>query len=102
MIEDQFSDLREKIMPILRPYVKRVAVFGSLARGEDTPESDIDILVELKSPDERPPLGLKWFRLEEELSQTLGREVELVSESPLSPYVRPYVEKDKVILYDEG
>jgi len=51
---DRFDELREKILPVLRPYVKRVAVFGSFVRGEDTPDSDIDILVELRPPEERP------------------------------------------------
>ena len=98
---DRFDELREKILPVLRPYVRRVAVFGSFVRGEHTPESDIDVLVKLKPPGECPPLGLKWFGLEEELSRILGCEVDLVSESALSPYIRPYVEKEKRILYDE-
>ena len=100
---EQFEELRKRILPVLLPYgVLRIALFGSVVRGEDTPESDIDILVELKPPGERPPLGLKWFGLEEELGRILGREVELVSESALSPYIRPYVEKEMVILYEEG
>jgi len=100
---EQFEELREKILSVLLPWgVKRVALFGSVVRGEDTPESDIDILVELKPPGERPPIGLKWFGLEQELSHILGREVELVSESALSPYIRPYVEKERVVLYEEG
>lgn len=94
---DRIAELREKILPILLPYgVKRIALFGSVARGEDRPDSDVDILVELKSP-----LGLKWFGLEEELSRALGRNVDLVSEQALSPYIRPYVERDLVILYEE-
>lgn len=99
---DRFDELRETILPVLLPYVKWVAVFGSFAQGEEAPDSDIDILVELKPPEERPPLGLKWFGLGEELSQLLGREVELVSENALSPYIRPYIEKEKVVLYEEG
>ncbi|HLF27312.1 MAG TPA: nucleotidyltransferase family protein [Anaerolineae bacterium] len=99
---EQIEKLREKILPVLLPYgVKSVALFGSVVRGEDTLKSDIDILVELKAPGERPPLGLKWFGLEEELSRILGREVELVSARALSPYVRPYVEREKVIIYEE-
>lgn len=99
---DRFDKLRETVLPVLLPYVKWVAVFGSFARGEEASDSDIDILVELKPPGERPPLGLKWFGLEQELSQLFGREVELVSENALSPYIRPYIEKEKVILYEEG
>ncbi len=99
---DRFVELREKILPLLRPYVKRISVFGSFARGEDTAESDIDILVDLKPPGERPTLGLRWFGLEQELGRVLDREVELISESALSPYIRPYAEKDMVLLYEEG
>ena len=100
---ERFEELREKILPVLLPCgVKRIALFGSVVRGEDTPESDIDILVELKEPGERPPVGLRWFGLEEELSRLLGREVELVSARALSPYIRPYVEEQMVILYEEG
>ncbi len=99
---DHLVDLREKIVPLLRPYAKKIAVFGSFARGDVTPESDIDILVELKPPGQRPSLGLKWFGLEQELGRILGRDVELVSESAMSPFIRPYVEKDMVQLYEEG
>lgn len=60
---DRFADLREKIVPLLHPYVKKIAVFGSFARGDDSPESDIDILVDLKPPGQRPSLGLKWLDL---------------------------------------
>jgi predicted nucleotidyltransferase len=99
---NRFVDLRDKILPVLKPYVKRISVFGSFARGEETAESDIDLLVELKDPEKRPRLGLGWFGLEEELSCILGREVELIAEGSLSPYLRPYAEKDKVLLYEEG
>jgi len=98
---NRFEELRGKILPFLLPYVRRVAVFGSFARGEGTPESDIDLLVELRPPGERPSVGLKWFGLEQELSQVLGCRVELVTECALSPYIRPYVEKEMVVLYEE-
>lgn len=96
------DELREKILPVLLPYgVKRIALFGSVVRGDNTPESDIDILVTLKSPDQRRPIGLKWFGLAEELSLILERPVDLVTEGGLSPYIRPYVEQEMVILYEE-
>jgi len=100
----RFDELREAILSVLLPCgVKRIAIFGSVVRGEDAPESDIDILVALKPPHERPSLGLfKWIDLEEKLEQKLGRKVDLVTEEGISPYIRPYVEQEKVILYEEG
>jgi len=99
----RFEELREKIVPVLLPYgVKRISLFGSVVRGEDRPDSDVDILVKLKPRSERGHLGLlKWIALEEELSQKLGRKVDLVSEDGISPYIRPYIEGEKVILYEE-
>jgi len=98
---EQFDELQKKILPILLPWgIKKIAIFGSVARHEDTPESDIDILVELKPREERPALGLKWFGLENELCKILGRRVDLVTEEDISPYIRPYIEKDKVIIYE--
>jgi predicted nucleotidyltransferase len=98
----EFRSLREKILSVLAPYnVKRVAVFGSVVRGEDTPGSDIDILVALPPPGERPVIGLKWFELIEELSAVLDRSVDLVTEDGLSPYIRPYIENEMVVLYEQ-
>ena len=94
--------LREKILSVLLPYqVKRVAVFGSVVRGEDTSGSDLDILVALPPPGERPVIGLKWFELIEELSAVLERPVDLATEDGLSPYIRPYIEKEMVVLYEQ-
>lgn len=98
----RFSDLRTKVEPLLKPYARRISVFGSYARGETTPKSDIDLLVALKPSEERPPLGLfEIVRLEKELEMKLGRAVDLVTEEGLSPRIRPNVEKEKVVLYEE-
>ncbi len=98
----RLEELREKIVPVLAPWgVKRIALFGSASRGEETPESDIDILVDLKEVGDRPVIGLKWFAIEDELSRILGRKVDLVSGRALSPYIRESVERDLVELYRE-
>ncbi|RKY04005.1 hypothetical protein DRP77_05020 [Candidatus Poribacteria bacterium] len=77
--------------------VRRVSLFGSVARGEDSPESDIDILVQFKKP-----VGLLTLaRLRRILSQKLGRKVDLLTEGAINPLIRPIIEKDKVILYEE-
>lgn len=94
--------MERKVTPLLKPYVKRISVFGSYARGEETDESDIDLLVALKRPHLRPALGLfEVIRLEQELKKKLGREVDLVTEEGLNPRRKPYIEKDRVVLYEE-
>jgi uncharacterized protein len=99
----QFSDLLIKVEPLLSPYAKRISVFGSYARGEATAQSDIDLLVALKSAEKRPPFGLfEVIRVEKELELALGRAVELVTEDGLSPRIAQSVERDKVILYEEA
>jgi predicted nucleotidyltransferase len=100
---DKFAEIRRKAVPILKPYINRLAVFGSTVRGEATPESDLDLLIQLKPSTNRPRLGLfKLMEIEEALTKKLGRDIEIVIENSLSPYVRPYIEKDKVIIYAEG
>lgn len=103
MVMDQYAEIRRKAVPILKPYINRLAVFGSTVRGEGTTNSDIDLLIRLKPSNERPTLGLfKLMEIEDNLQKKLGREVELVTEDSLSPYIRPYVEKEKVVIYEEG
>jgi predicted nucleotidyltransferase len=99
---DRFTDIRAKVTPLLQPYVKRISLFGSYARGEQTSDSDIDILIALKPSETRPVLGLfEFIKLEQELKKKLGREVDLVTEEGLNPRRRPYIEKDRVVLYEE-
>ena len=93
--------LRDIVVSALRPYASRIAVFGSWARGEAGAESDVDVLITLRPPDRRPPMGLRWFELEQELSEQLGRPVELVIENALSQHLQPHVEADRVVLYEE-
>ena len=96
-----FEEIREKILPLLLPYgVKQIALFGSVVRGEDTADSDLDILVEFDEP-RRQPLGFfGWVRLERELGEKLGRRVELISARGLNRHIRPHVEAEKVVLYE--
>lgn len=77
--------------------VKRAYVFGSYSRDEADDESDIDILVEL---DHTKPIGMKFFSYQDELEEILQKKVDLVSDEGLSKYVKPFVDKDKVLIYE--
>jgi hypothetical protein len=100
--DSRFAKLEQKITPLLKPYVKRISVFGSYARGEETAKSDIDLLVALKPSHLRPALGLfELIRLEQELKKKLGREVDLVTEEGINPRRRPFIDRDRVVIYEE-
>ena len=72
--------------------VRRLALFGSAARDELRPESDVDVLVEFE--------GLAtydgYFALKDHLEALLGRPVDLVTERGLKPRARRHVERDLV------
>ena len=93
--------LQSVLVPALRPYASRIELFGSTSRGESDAESDLDVLVQLRAPEHRPPVGLRWFELEQELAERLGRPVELVTERALSRHIRPHVQTDRVLLYED-
>ena len=89
------------LLDTLRPFASRVAVFGSEARGEARPGSDLDILVTLRDAADRPALGLRWFALEADLAERLGRPVDLVTDAALNRHVRPFVDLDLVVLHED-
>jgi hypothetical protein len=93
--------ITDVIVTALRPYASRIELFGSEARGEARADSDIDVLVALRPEEERPPLGLRWFELEAELSERIGRPVEIVTERALSRHVRPHIASHRRVIYDD-
>ena len=73
-----------------RHHIRKLALFGSILRDDFGPDSDIDVLVEF-DPEHIP--GLAFFGMEEELSQILGRKVDLNTKEWLSPYFRQDAEE---------
>ena len=77
--------------------IRRLAVFGSAIRGEMLPDSDIDLLVEF-IPGRR--VGLRFFAVQEELSDLVGREVDLNTPAFLSPHFRDRVTAEAIPVYE--
>lgn len=71
-----------------------IAIFGSYARGEETQESDVDVLVQFS---ERKSL-LDVVRIERELSEAIGKDIDLVTEKSLSPYIKERVSREQEVL----
>lgn len=77
--------------------VKFAGFFGSFARGEAKKTSDIDILVRFSEPISL--LGL--IRLERIISEKIGKDVDLVTEDSLSPFIKEEVLHDLKTIYEK-
>jgi len=75
--------------------VSMVGIFGSMAHGRAKKKSDIDLIVRFTK---RKSL-LALVRLERELSEALGRKVDLLTEAAISPYMRERVMKELRVVY---
>ena len=91
------SEIQNKISPVLKEYgVKRASVFGSVSRGEDSPKSDVDIMVSLGRP-----MGMfAYMSLIREIETRLGRKVDLVTEKSINKFVRPLIQHDLKTIYE--
>ena len=78
--------------PVLRAYL-----FGSYARNEAVETSDIDVLVDL---DYAQFVGLEFVQMQLDLQKLLAQKVDLVSSRGLSKYIKPIIEKEKILIYE--
>ena len=91
------DEIKEKTALVFRRHgVSYAALFGSAARGEDKPDSDVDILVRLG----RPTGMVAYIQLIENLEESLHKPVDLVTEQSLNPRLQPYVERDLTVIYE--
>ena len=75
--------------------VSMVGIFGSTARGEDSPSSDIDLIVRFT----KPKSLLSLVKLERKLSAVLGRKVDLLTQSAISPYLKDRILNELMVIY---
>lgn len=83
--------IREHDDFLIRHGVKRIGLFGSHARDEERADSDIDLIVEF---DEGRKNYDNFIELCFFLEDLLGRKVDLLTPESMSPYMRPFIEKD--------
>ena len=88
---------RNRLADLCRRYgATRLRLFGSAVRGEERPDSDVDIIVDF----ERPVGFLELIRFENVLSEFFGRSVDLVTEPGLSPFIRDSVLASASVIFD--
>ena len=81
-----------KTQPVLKAWL-----FGSFSRGEETPLSDVDILVVV---DHSQPVGLKFFSMWNDLERLLDRKVDLVEEGELLSFAVDSSNRDRKLIYE--
>ncbi len=86
--QNQIIDTTSKFNP------KLIGIFGSFARGENHPDSDLDILIDF----EQDLNLLEIIGLEQDLTEVLGIEVDLITLRSLNPAVKKFIEKDLILL----
>lgn len=79
---------------------KKVWMFGSFSRNEETPDSDIDLLAQLDASSKMGLLELSSIVLG--LEKVSHRDVDLVMEGSVKPFAAESIEKDKVLIYERG
>ena len=90
ILQDYFAT-----QPVLKAWV-----FGSYARGEETEDSDVDILF---VPDRSQHFSLFTLGgMYMDLKDLLGREVDLISDKGLMPFARPSADQDKILIYERA
>jgi len=90
------KSLSQKIIRLLAKHKpKKIGIFGSFARHEESPRSDIDILVDFE---EQKSL-LDLIEIEMELTDALNRKIDLITEASVHPYLKNYILKDLQTIY---
>ena len=80
--------------------VRKVWLFGSFARGEETPDSDIDILVEY---DDNARISLLTIsHMMGDLEKSTGRRIDLIENGCLLPFAVDSANRDKKLIYERG
>src|ERR1700741_1655649 len=85
LVAERLAEAREQIQAL---GVRRIALFGSVARGEAHSESDVDLLVQF---DPEQKTFRSFMALSFLLEELLGRRVEVVTTEALSPFIGPHI-----------
>ena len=78
--------------------IKRAWLFGSYSRGEEGPDSDVDILVEYENSDEISLFAISSMM--NSLKKILNRKVDLVEEGCVLPFAVDSIYKDRILIYE--
>src|SRR3989338_1641531 len=93
------EEVKKKSVPVFEYYgIEYAGVFGSTARNQSRSESDIDFLVRFGAP-----MGMfLYMRFIHDLENTLNKKVDVVTDQSINKFVKPYIMKDLITIYERG
>jgi predicted nucleotidyltransferase len=99
--------MNNQLINVIRAYfatqpVLKAWLFGSYARGEQTPDSDVDILVVFDQENGRKVSLLRHIGIALGLEDLLGKKVDMITEGTLLPFAKETADKDKVLIYERA
>ena len=99
--------MNNQLINVIRAYfatqpVLKAWLFGSYARGEQTPDSDVDSLVVFDEENGRKVSLLRHIGIALGLEDLLGKKVDLITEGTLLPFAKETADKDKVLIYERA
>ena len=101
MLSAEVQALIPKIQAFLATQpVERAYLFGSCSRGEETPESDVDLLVSYTDSDKLSLMDIGGMIVD--LQKIIHRPVDLIEDASLMPFARQTVDHDKIKIYERG
>lgn len=77
-------------------HISYLALFGSHARGEQKADSDLDLLINFKTPVD----FFELYDIEQKLTKLLNKKIDLVTTKGLNKYIKPYIQDDLQIIYE--
>lgn len=91
------QEIGSRCTPLFKQYgVTRASIYGSISRGEARPDSDVDMIVSLEEP-----LGLfKFYAMNDQLEEVLGRKVDLSTFKSINPHLASRIAGDIKVIYE--
>lgn len=92
----EINHIRQLISPVFDKYkIRTASLVGSAARGEQTPESDYDIVIDI----DQPISLLTFSRIKIELEDIIHKKIDLIERSAIKPVLKNYLLKDEIVIY---
>jgi hypothetical protein len=92
---EEIEEILKQYKPILKERfkIKEIGIFGSYVRGEETQESDVDILIDFSEP-----IGWEFFDIKDILEEAIEKEVDLVTVGALKPRLKDIILEEVVYI----